>query len=77
MFTNMLVAVLITSNLVAHPCTGGVAGQKCQYCSYDEGNEFWNGSVRIPEHFQRIGYDLDWVVQTNYLPVIEKPAGIE
>lgn len=62
-----LVAVLITTNLVSHPCTGGTPGGKCQWCRPEEG-------IAVPEHMNKIGYDMDWVVHTNYLPVIEMPA---
>lgn len=63
--TNFLVAVLITTNLVFHPCSGGVPGGKCKWC---------DGPIRVPEHMNRIGYDMDYVVVTQYLPVIEIPA---
>ncbi len=62
--TNILVAVLITTNLISHPCTGGTPGGKCQWC---------NGPMRVPEHVNEIGYDMDWVVRTQYLPVVEMP----
>ena len=64
--TNLLVAVLITTNLVSHPCAGGVQGEKCQFCRPEQG-------MRVPEHINQIGYDMDWVVRTQYLPVIEMP----
>ena len=65
--TNVLVAVLITTNLFGHPCTGGTPGGKCKWCNDEMG-------LRVPEHVNQIGYDMDWVVTTNYLPVIEMPA---
>ena len=64
--TNLLVAVLITTNLISHPCTGGTPGGKCQWCNPEYG-------AVVPEHMNRIGYDMDWVVTTQYLPVIEMP----
>ena len=66
--TNILVAVLIVTNLVSHPCTGGTPGGKCKFC------RDWEG-MRVPEHIHQIGYDLDWVVTTQYLPVVEMPIG--
>ena len=62
--TNFLVAVLITTNLVSHPCSGGVPGEKCKWCNPELG-------LAVPEHMNRIGYDMDWVVTTQYLPVVE------
>lgn len=70
MMTNILVAVLITTNLVSHPCTGGTPGGVCKWCESENSNPY--GCVmRVPEHINRIGYDMDWVVTTNYIPVID------
>lgn len=73
--TNMLVAVLITTNLMYHPCTGGTPGEKCKWC--DSEPSFYGCAARVPEHINRIGYDCDWVVTTNYLPVIEMLVSTE
>ena len=76
MMTNILVAVLITTNLVSHPCTGGTPGGKCQWCEESQIDQFGfliPGS-RVPEHIGVIGYDMDWVVTTQYLPVVEMPV---
>ena len=62
--TNFLVAVLITTNLVSHPCTGGKPGERCKWCKPEIG-------AVVPEHMNRIGYDMDWIVTTQYLPVVE------
>ena len=59
---NTLVAVLIITNLIYHPCSGGTPGGNCEWCH--------NGIV-VPEHMNRIGYDMDYVVKTQYLPIIE------
>jgi hypothetical protein len=29
--------------------------------------------MRVPEHVNEIGYDMDWVVRTQYLPIVEMP----
>ena len=77
--TNLLVAVLITTNLVSHPCTGGTPGGKCKWCQQGQVDQFGFPmcDMRVPEHVNRIGYDMDWVVTTNYLPVIEMPVSAE
>jgi hypothetical protein len=74
--TNILVAVLITTNLVSHPCTGGTPGGKCEWCrdGWVDQYGFPMPGFRVPEHIGVIGYDMDWVVTTNYLPVIEMPV---
>lgn len=51
-----LVAILIVTNLVRVACP-------CGWCT--------NGVV-IPEHVNRIGYDLRYEVTTNYLPIVQK-----
>lgn len=73
--TNMMVAVLITTNLMYHPCTGGVPGSICKWC--DSEPSLYGSVAKVPEHINRIGYDMDWVVTTNYLPVIEMPIQTE
>ena len=73
--TNMLVAVLITTNLASHLCTGGTPGEKCKWCDLESSP--YGYAARVPEHINRIGYDCDWVVTTNYLPVIEMPTQAE
>ena len=75
--TNLLLAVLITTNLVSHPCTGGTPGGKCEWCRQGQVDQFGfpTCDVCIPEHINRIGYDMDWVVTTQYLPVVERPMG--
>ena len=60
------VAVLITTNVVYVPCMGGTPDGKCKWCRPEEG-------MRVPEHMNKIDYDLKIVVSTNYLPVILKP----
>ena len=74
--TNLLVAILITTNLVSHPCSGGTPGGTCKWCEESRFDEF--GFLipghRVPEHMGVIGYDMDWVVTTQYLPVVEIPA---
>lgn len=49
-----LVALLIVTNLVSVQC-------KCGFC---------NGYVVVPEHMNRVGYDLKEVVVTNRIPVV-------
>ena len=73
--SNILVAVLITTNLVYHPCTGGEPGGKCEFCREGKIDRFGFSmpGFRVPEHIGEIGYDCDWVVTTQYLPVIEMP----
>lgn len=52
-----LVAILITTNIVRVACT-------CGFCNANTG-------VVVPEHVNSIGHDLQVVVSTNYLPVVE------
>jgi len=49
-----LVAILVVTNLVRVSCP-------CGYCHH---------SIVVPEHVNRLGYDLRLVVTTNYLPVV-------
>ena len=49
-------AVYITTNLVNQECT-------CGWCDASRG-------IAIPEHMNRIGYDLRIEVVTNYLPIV-------
>ena len=75
--TNLLFAILVTSNLVSHPCSGGVPGGKCNYCQDDLVDQYGiplGFAKRVPEHIGRIGFDCDWIVTTQYLPVVEMPA---
>ena len=75
--TNILVAVLITTNLVSHQCTGGTPGGKCKWCGDGTETNMFGlplPVMRVPEHVGVIGYDMDWVVTTQYLPVIEMPV---
>ena len=59
------VAVFVTTNLVSVPCMGGNENGVCQWCNSEIG-------MRIPEHMNRIGYDLKVVVSTNYLPIVKR-----
>ena len=49
-------AVLISTNLVSQNCS-------CGFCNPSQG-------TAVPEHINRIGYDLRIEVTTNYLPVV-------
>jgi hypothetical protein len=51
-----IAARLVVTNLVHVPC-------RCGFCRPEEG-------VAVPEHLNRIGYDLAYEVSTNYLPVV-------
>lgn len=51
-------AMLVTTNLVSVPC-------QCGFCHPEQG-------IVVPEHMNRIGYDMAVQVSTNYLPVIIK-----
>lgn len=55
-----LVAILIMTNVVRVACP-------CGWCNDRLG-------IAIPEHINRIGYDLKEVVTTNYLPVVIKKS---
>ena len=69
--TNILVAILITTNLVFHPCSGGTPGGKCQWCHYETNGFGHVLATTVPEHVNQLGYDCDYVVTTQYLPVVE------
>ena len=49
-------AVQLSTNLVSVPC-------RCGYCDPSRG-------IRVPEHINQIGYDLQVVVSTSYYPVV-------
>ena len=51
-----LLVEVVTTNLVSVPC-------KCGYCRPEEG-------IRVPEHINQLGYDLELRIETNYLHVI-------
>ena len=51
-----LYAQLVSTNLVRIPCA-------CGYCRPSEG-------IVVPEHLNKIGYDLKVVVSTSYCPVV-------
>ena len=51
-----LCAVLVTTNMVSVPCN-------CGFCRPEDG-------IRVPEHINRLGYDLELRIETNYLHVI-------
>ena len=55
-----LLVEVVTTNLVSVPC-------KCGYCRPNEG-------IRVPEHINQIGYDLEYQITTSRYPVVSSPS---
>lgn len=55
-----LLVEVVTTNLVSVPC-------KCGYCRPNEG-------IRVPEHINQIGYDLEYQITTSRYPVVSNPS---
>lgn len=57
---DFLLAEVVTTNLVSVPCN-------CGFCRPNEG-------IRVPEHINQIGYDLEYQVTTSRYPVVSNPS---
>ena len=55
-----LLAEIVSTNLVSVPC-------KCGFCRPNEG-------IRVPEHINQIGYDLEYQITTSRYPVVSNPS---
>ena len=55
-----LLVEVVTTNLVSVPC-------KCGFCRPNEG-------IRVPEHINQIGYDLEYQITTSRYPVVSNPS---